>query len=114
MSLPNLSPPDNGPSDTPNAGRADRITRQERRDALRYRAAADRLDHRRHRDGTELRSLWQENRALRDALSELRAEMRAGLAALRAEQTAIRDETAEALDYLTRGEVSRNGAQATH
>jgi hypothetical protein len=66
-----------GPLGTTNAGRATRIARQERLDALRYRAAAERLDgDTRRPESAELRSLRAEVRALRDLLGSLRATRR--------------------------------------
>jgi hypothetical protein len=105
-----------GPFGTLNAGRAERIASRERFDALRYRAAAYRMDRERDsRDEADLRILRLE-RALRDALAELRGGMHshdARIAALEASLPALRNETAEALDYLAHKEVSRNGAQAS-
>jgi hypothetical protein len=105
-----------GPLGTPNAGRAERIARQERSDALRYRAAASRMDRDRGKGNEIDQRTLRIGRALQDALAELRAEMRshdARIAALEASLPALRDETAEALFHLARAEVSRNGTQAT-
>lgn len=103
-----------GPMGTPDAGRAERIARYDRDDALRYRAAAERLG----RGGADDAEVHR----LRDRLGDVRREM----ARLRAELPALvdaevrrilADDLPEAIEYLVgRREVPRNGtaAQASH
>ena len=104
-----------GPMGTPNAGREERIAKQERRDAIRYRAAALRLERQDGTGDSELRILRQEVRSLHDWFADLRREvarLRAELPSLLEAELArvLADQLPEALDYLlAHREVSRNG-----
>jgi hypothetical protein len=124
VNLPNQKAEGYGPLGTPNSDRAERIARSNRKDALRYRAAAQRLEVNADRsDFGELSALRIETRWLRDQngdlhrgqqqLHETILRLQAQLMRLHDQMDALRHDTIEAIAYLDdTTEVSRNGRAA--
>jgi hypothetical protein len=124
VNLPNQEAEGYGPLGTPNRYRAERIARSQREDALRYRAAAQRLAlNADPSDSGELRALRLETRWLRDQNGDLRRgqqqlhetilRLQAQLMRLQDQMDALRHDTIEAIAYLDDTmEVSHNGRAA--
>src|SRR5436305_523991 len=102
MTISHSQPGGYGPLGTPNAGRAERVARHERQDALRYRAAAISRDQ--DCNDAEVRRLEQEVRCLRD--------MMPGLTQAAFERICT-DQLPEAVQYLVCRVLAEHSGPAT-